>query len=288
MTSPARALQDAQEALRGGMTTRELNDRLRDHFIKPEDRISQQGAGAVYLTEVTAPGSTRRADAVHIGLWQSRGCGRIDVCELKVDKGDWRRELDNPGKAEAWWPYCNAFWIVAPSTDIVPPDELPKKWGLMVPNPRPNTRRFKVIVKPEEREAQLTTDLLRTLLTNTETGKVHALREQQDKLRAQHQEQLRRARQEHSGLTEQEKGRLEILRRLEEALGVPLDRYAWRSGITPEGAAEALKTFMQGAAAVEQAKRRTENILRELDRAARNAQESAAELRKAVGAEEGP
>lgn len=283
MTSPTRVLQDATQALSGGMTTSELDDRLRDHFIKPEDRISQQGAGAVYLTEVTAPGSTRRADAVHIGLWQSRGGGRIDVCELKVDKGDWRRELDNPGKAEAWWPYCNAFWIVAPSTDIVPPDELPDKWGLMVPNPRRGSRRFKVIVKPEEREAKLTTDLLRTLLTNTETGKTHALREQRDQLWAQHQEQLRRAQRENSGLTAQDRERLEILKRLEGALGMPLDRYPWRSGITPEGAAEALKAFMQGAAAVEQAKRRTENILRELNRVAEGATEAAAELRKAIG-----
>src|SRR5690242_11175870 len=110
------------------MTTTELLDRLRAHFIKPDDTW----AGAVCLTEVTAPNSTRRADLVHIGLWASRGAGGIDVCELKTSRSDFRRELEKPAKAEAWWPYSSRFWIVSPSEHITPPGELPEGWGLMV------------------------------------------------------------------------------------------------------------------------------------------------------------
>ncbi|MFE0472730.1 hypothetical protein ACFW2V_14045 [Streptomyces sp. NPDC058947] len=262
------------------MTTSELNEALHAHFIRPEDRIDLAGAGAVYLTEVTAPDSTRRADAVHIGLWQSRGAGRIDVCELKTDRGDFRRELDKPEKAEAWWPYCNAFWIVAPSVEVAPPEELPRGWGLMVPGTR--GRRFKKIVEPEEHEPKITVPLLLTLLKNTETTRTNALLQQQRKLRREAYEQQQQALAQRQANTSSGR-RLEALDRLEELMGLKLDDYAWEGRITPETAAESFKTFMQGQAAVDNAKRDARHVLRELDRAARDAQGHADALRKALG-----
>jgi len=259
------------------MTTAELNEALHAHFIKPDDRIDPAGAGAVYLTEVTAPSSSRRADAVHIGLWSSRGAGRIDVCELKVSRADFRRELDKPEKAEAWWPYCNAFWIVAPSVEVAPPDELPPGWGLMVPGGR--GRRFKVIAKPEEHEARISVPLLVTLLKNTETTKVNALRQQERKLRQEayeREERILRERLSHTSTG----SRLEALGRLEELLGMKLDDYPWEGHITPETAAEGLKVFMQGQAAVDQAKGEARRVIRELERVAKDAQRQADDLRK--------
>lgn len=262
------------------MTAQELNEALHAHFIKPEDRISQAGAGAVYLTEVTAPGSNRRADAVHIGLWSSRGAGRIDVCELKTSRADFRRELDDPAKADAWWPFCNAFWIVAPSVEVAPPEELPPGWGLMVPGPR--GRRFKTVVKPKEHEAQITVPLLITLLKNTETTKVNALRQQERKLREEHYEREQKLRRERPALSTVGR-RLEALDRLEALLGMKLDDYPWDDRITPETAAEGLKTFMRGQAAVATARKDAEYVIRDLDRVARNAQEQADVLRKTMG-----
>ena len=61
-------------------STQDLLEALTNHFIKPDDTW----AGAVCLTEVTAPNTNRRADLVHIGLWASRGAGGVDVCELKI------------------------------------------------------------------------------------------------------------------------------------------------------------------------------------------------------------
>jgi hypothetical protein len=262
------------------MTTPELNEALHAHFIRPEDRIDQAGAGAVYLTEVTAPNSNRRADAVHIGLWSSRGAGRIDVCELKISRSDFRRELDKPEKAEAWWPYCNAFWIVAPSVEVAPPEELPPGWGLMVPGAR--GRRFKKIVEPQEREAKITVPLLLTLLKSTETTRTNALQQQAKKLRQEAYENQQRALARRQANTSSGR-RLEALDRLEELLGLKLDDYPWDGRITPETAAEGLKTFMQGQAAVDNAKKDAEYIIRELDRAAREAQGHADSLRKALG-----
>jgi hypothetical protein len=230
------------------MTTATLNDLLHAHFIKPADRTDLAGAGAVYLTEVTAPGGNRRADAVHIGLWSSRGAGRIDVCELKTSRSDFRRELDKPEKAEAWWPYSTTFSIVAPSEDIAPPEELPPGWGLMVPSPRAGSRRFKTVVKPAEREPQLTIGLLLTLLKNTETTRVNAIRAVSYSLANAHRAELDKLRREKSTADPESRQRLELLDRLETMMRMRLhdNTSRWGDWISPEDAAEGLAEFLAG------------------------------------------
>lgn len=260
------------------MTAAELREALHAHFIRPEDRINPAGAGAVCLTEVTAPGSNRRADMVHIGLWDSRGAGRIDVCELKISRADFRRELDKPEKAEAWWPYSSAFWVVAPSVEVAPPDELPPGWGLLVPGTR--GRRFKKVVAAEERTPKINVPLMVTLLKSTETVRTNALRQQATKLRSEAYEREQKVRQER--LTGSSVGRrLAALERLEGLLGLKLDDYPWEGHITPETAAQGLREYMQGLARLEDVKRGAEYVIRDLERVARAAQGQADELRGA-------
>ncbi|MEU1078201.1 hypothetical protein ABZ404_37055 [Streptomyces sp. NPDC005878] len=230
------------------MTTAQLLEALHGHFIKPQDRLDPAGAGAVFLTEVTAPdGSGRRADAVHIGLWQSRGAGRIDVCELKTSRADFRRELEQPAKAEAWWPYSTTFSIVSPGVDITPPEDLPPGWGLLVPNPRAGARRFRQVVVPEERAPKLTVGLLGTLLKCTETVRTNALAALRRQMRAEHAKEVEelRSRRAVAEAPNLEK-RLKRLDALEEAMGLELDRFSWDGHIAPEEAADALKEFMRG------------------------------------------
>jgi hypothetical protein len=267
------------------MTTPELNERLHLHYISEKDQFDLAGAGAVYLTEVTAPGhSGRRADAVHIGLWNSRGAGTVEVCELKISRADWLKELKEPKKAEAWWPYCHHFWLVVPHEGIVKDGELPKGWGLMMPGGR--GRRFKVIVKPEERKPEdfrLTLPLLVTLLKNTETTRTNALQKQERELRQKFYEQEQQTRRQRGVFSEKDKRRLELVDRLEEALGVELAEYAWEEKLSPEGAADSLKALARGRAALDMAKERAESAVRELDRASRTAQDVADRLRKEMG-----
>ncbi|MET7713721.1 hypothetical protein [Streptomyces sp. NPDC005407] len=264
------------------LTTAELNELLHAHFIAPRDRLSPAGAGAVYLTEVTAPGDTRRADAVHIGLWSSRGAGRIDVCELKTSRSDFRRELENPAKAEAWWPYSTTFSIVSPGIDITPPEELPPGWGLLIPNPRAGARRFKTVVKPAEREPKLTIGLLLTLLKNTETTRVNALRQQSTQLRNQHHEELKKVRREKVTATDpRSQDRLELLDRLETAMGQRLGEHSWHDVIEVAEAAEGLANLLDGAKARSRARETAERQANQLERVAQRAQEEARELRKA-------
>lgn len=74
----------------------------------------------------------RSADVMVIGLWPSRGC-MVEGMELKVSRSDWLRELKKPQKAEAFFPYCDRWWIIAANKDVVRLEELPQTWGLMIP-----------------------------------------------------------------------------------------------------------------------------------------------------------
>lgn len=266
-----------------GMTSSELDELLHLHYISEKDQFDLAGAGAVYLTEVTAPGhSGRRADAVHIGLWSSRGAGTVEVCELKVSRADWLKELKEPKKAEAWWPYCNLFWLVVPHAGIVQEGELPKGWGLMMPSGG-KSRRFKVLQKPEEKDSEITPGLLITLLKNTETTRTNALQQQERVLRQKFYDQEKQTQRQRGLFNEKDKRRLELLDRLEAALGVELTDYSWEEKLQPEGAARALKALAGGEAALDKTKDRAESAVRELDRAAKSAQETADRLRKEMG-----
>lgn len=77
----------------------------------------------------------RRADAVALNLWPSRGM-TIRAFEIKVDKRDLDRELKNPEKAEAIARFADEFWLVTPDGLVPDLDALPPTWGLMVPGPK--------------------------------------------------------------------------------------------------------------------------------------------------------
>lgn len=267
------------EQITGTGPTKQLEAALHDHFIAPQDRNSPAGAGAIYLTEVTAPETNRRADAVHIGLWQSRGAGRIDVCELKTSRSDFLRELDQPAKAEAWWPYSTAFWLVVPHVSIAGPEDMPPGWGLMVPSGR--GRRFKVLVKPEERTPRIDVPLLLTLLKNTETTRTNALqRLRQDLASASYQREQELRKELASKADPATADRLALLNDLETRLGMPLDKYPWNgNGIRPETAANVLKEYAANAEAFVEAERDLRRRARELDQIAITLAETANTLR---------
>jgi hypothetical protein len=73
----------------------------------------------------------RTADGLALSLYPSRGI-HLHGFEIKVSRGDWLSELRNPVKADEIGKHCHYWWIVAPSTQIVPIDELPATWGLLI------------------------------------------------------------------------------------------------------------------------------------------------------------
>lgn len=84
------------------------------------------------LLEEVSSRRGRRADAVAVNLWPSRG-HVVHGFEIKAHRNDWLRELKTPQKAEeSVFGYCDHWWIVA-SKGIVLAGELPDGWGLLEP-----------------------------------------------------------------------------------------------------------------------------------------------------------
>ena len=228
-------------------TTRTVLAALVAHYRKPgSDR-----SGEILITEAAAPGgTTRRADLVRIGMWASRGTG-IDVHEIKVSRPDWLRELDDPAKAEAWWPYCNRFWITAPP-GIVRDGELPAGWGLMEPQAR--SRRFKIRVQADNKAPKLTVALLIELLRRADNQRLGEMDTMRDRHRNE-MDKVRREAREQKAVGEipfHVKGRLKLLERLEKALGGPLSKWPGWQGhdqVTPEELAALLGDFGDHVAA---------------------------------------
>lgn len=245
------------------MTTAQLLEALMRHYRKPGGARD----GEVLVTEAAAPNNSgRRADLVRIGLWASREPG-IDVHELKVSTADWRKELDDPAKAEAWWPHCHRFWIVAPSVDIVDPATVPDGWGLLIPS---RGRRFKPVVKAAMKEPRITTRLMVELIRRTDNIRLNEI----DRLRDKHRAEKYRIESEavtaaaRRGLPHDVHDRLQALDEFEAVLGVALDRYAWKSGhANPAQLAAAIKGSAAGLLAVERAREQAESALTQAERA---------------------
>jgi hypothetical protein len=73
--------------------------------------------------------ATRSADAVAMGLYQSRGLA-LHGFEIKVQRADWLRELKDVSKAHAIGKHCDRWWVVAP-VGVIQPGEVPDAWGWM-------------------------------------------------------------------------------------------------------------------------------------------------------------
>lgn len=71
----------------------------------------------------------RTVDAVGASVWKSRGLYLFGV-EIKVSYSDWRKEIEQPDKAESIQQFCQHWWIAAPK-GIVPVGEVPETWGLI-------------------------------------------------------------------------------------------------------------------------------------------------------------
>lgn len=229
---------------------RSLRDALRNHFLAPGETLP----GGVFLTEVEAPidGAVRRADAVYLGFTRTPGwC--IDVCEIKVSRADLQREIAQPTKTDAWYPHCTRFWIVAPGSDVAPPESLPEGWGLMVPGKR--GRRFRVLREPAVREPVVTLPLLITLAKKMDLQRSEQVSGVSRRLRGEMEDALREQRERHEAqdnyLTPDDRRRLELLGRLEKATGFELANWSGRGygtdveRATPEEWGRAIRLAMR-------------------------------------------
>ena len=103
----------------------ELYEMIERRFRYPEWTVLPGVANA------TGGGIQRRCDALAMNLWPSRGL-ELHGFEIKVSRADFLRELKDPEKAEKIAKYCDRWWLVVASADIVQEGELPPAWGLLI------------------------------------------------------------------------------------------------------------------------------------------------------------
>ena len=217
------------------MTTPELLKTLQSHYIADSSDMHARDGG-VFAPEVSVNGTwgsgSRRADALYAGF--TSASGRVLVGhELKVSRSDWRHELDQLDKADTWADACHAWYVVAPSTDIVPPEELPDGWGLMLPPKSSRGKRMRIEVKATVKKdfsppwwalrsfmARIDTLAHQKRLDEVQRIVQERMNEYQDRMKS-----IRGDRQ----LTGDEKSRLDRLDRLEKSLGLEITD--WRTDI---------------------------------------------------------
>lgn len=113
----------------GVMTESQMVAALLKHFPRNEYAFLQQVRNATgYSSRVT-----RTADAIALSLWPSRGLG-MHGFEFKRYRGDWKREKENPAKAEEIARFCDFWWLVVTDARIIDVSEVPDTWGLKAPN----------------------------------------------------------------------------------------------------------------------------------------------------------
>lgn len=215
------------------MSTAELLAALRAHYnpaaAKDRDRRGDTDP-ELLIEEVAAPGSSRRCDLMRIGVWPSRG-QHIVVHELKVSRSDWLKELDDPAKAEAWWPYCHQFWVVAPA-GLIDPAEVPDRWGLMVPPTNRRHRRFRIAKPAPTKTPEISIELLIEIVRRVDNARLTQIIELnrkrdvlvREQVTARLKERQREAASRHTDPDTAE--RLELLTRLEAGLGATLSLWA--------------------------------------------------------------
>lgn len=219
------------------MSARELLERLRRHYLKPGPL-----PGGIFLPEVGWNGATgSRVDAVYVGFTSTSG--RILVGhEVKVSRSDWRHELDQPGKADPWHDQCHAWYVVAPSTDIVPAEEVPEGWGLMVVNARTMTRldvKIKAKVRPHHTPSW---NAVRSIMARQDTLRAESIeayrREALDKARAEVEQRERERLNERAAAHGRREA--EIVAAIERELGCSFSDWSHDQHVTPETFTDAL------------------------------------------------
>jgi hypothetical protein len=103
----------------------DLRTRIDRRHMRPDDGFR----GGVVLHEVPSV-EGRRADALAVDF-RNASPGLIGY-EIKVARGDWLAELDQPEKAAAWAQHCTEWYVIAPD-GVVNREELPDGWGLITP-----------------------------------------------------------------------------------------------------------------------------------------------------------
>jgi hypothetical protein len=113
------------------LKTRELTSLLRARHAKQGRR--QQWIFLTNVRDTTGRPKDRKrryADAVAMNLWPSKGL-TLHGFEIKVSRSDFLSELRDPGKSNEIKRYCDYWWLVIPSEDVIELGGVPDDWGVL-------------------------------------------------------------------------------------------------------------------------------------------------------------
>lgn len=71
---------------------------------------------------------TNSADFILMNLWESRGLA-ITGMERKSNRSDWLKELKSPKKGEAFFKFCDYWYLITDKPGIALLQEIPETWG---------------------------------------------------------------------------------------------------------------------------------------------------------------
>lgn len=164
----------------------------------------------------------RTADMVAISTWPSRGLS-IEGIEVKSDKSDLRREIENPAKADAIATYCHSWWLAFP-TGLDEGVMIPPNWGTISVNEKLVAKITKPAsaLEPKPMDALLVCSILR----NFSEGYI-PLAEVEPRIQAAREEE-RKVAQSNKGYREKELE--DILKDFSGHSGIDLRLHRWTAG----------------------------------------------------------
>lgn len=103
-----------------------------DIMCRLRDRLEPEGWVIVPEVTIKDGNRDRRADAIAVNLWLSRGYEIVGY-EFKSSRQDFLREMRDSSKSDATFRWCDKWFIVLGDKSIASLDEIPDAWGIMVP-----------------------------------------------------------------------------------------------------------------------------------------------------------
>jgi hypothetical protein len=182
---------------------------------------------------------SRSCDAMVMGLWPSKGL-ELEGVEIKVTRADWLNELRDPDKSKAFRQYCDRWWLVISSRDMVKEGELPADWGMMW------VRNRKLVVSkgaPKLEPLVMDRNMLAGLLRRASQGSAD-----KEEIKQEYQRGMKAGESHRQWDLKQEKERadkaLGVIKSFEEASGVNISRSRYSMNGSPELVGEAVRLIL--------------------------------------------
>jgi len=215
------------------------------------------------VVNATGFAGSRRADALAMNLYPSRGL-EIRGFEIKVSRGDLRKELATPDKAETIAQFCSTWYLVTPA-GLTDKDEIPLAWGIMeIGDKGLRTKRAATPRQPDE--VVPPTKLFVAALARAAHKEIDAIRKDwiprsdiTEKMEARYRAGVESAPREFKFRIETLEKRLAGARPILASLGIDVDSERWEDKLDKERGEQCSKALclgrllMQGYGGVEHA-----------------------------------